>query len=285
MTRPRQRVVLHVGLPKTGTTYLQAVLAHHRDALREAGVLYPFVRPQAMFLGAVEVRGSREKFGLTAEDVAGTWQALCDRVLSHAGYERDQPRGPGRRRARRDRGGAGAPGGDRRRRRGHRTRPGPPGHRALAGGGQARRHPLVRRARARPAPGRCPGRGAAALLARPGLRRGAAPVGDGGPGRTRPPGRGAAAGRRARRAVAAVRGGVRHQPGGRGRRRCRRRGPGQPLADDRGDRPAAGGQPGARRSAHAARARPASSSGSWRRVGWPTDRVRRRGRPPPWPTS
>ena len=73
-------MVLHVGLPKTGTTYLQAVLAHHRDALREAGVLYPFVRPQAMFLGAVEVRGSREKFGLTAEDVAGTWQALCDRV-------------------------------------------------------------------------------------------------------------------------------------------------------------------------------------------------------------
>ncbi len=88
MTRPRPpmtRVVLHVGLPKTGTTYLQALLAHHRDALREAGVLYPFVKPQAMFLGAVEVRGSRDKFGLSAEDVAGTWQALCDRVLSHAG--------------------------------------------------------------------------------------------------------------------------------------------------------------------------------------------------------
>ena len=116
--------------------------------------------------------------------------------------------------------------------------------------------------RARPAPGRCPGRGAAALLARPGLRRGAAPVGDGGPGRTRAPGRGAAAGRGARRAVAAVRGGVRHQPGGRGRRRCRRRGPGQPLADDRGDRPAAAGQPGARRSAHAARARPARQAGA-----------------------
>ena len=85
MTRPRPtmtRVVLHVGLPKTGTTYLQAVLAHHRDALREAGVLYPFVRPQAMFLGAVEVRGSREKFGLTAEDVAGTWQA---RPISEVG--------------------------------------------------------------------------------------------------------------------------------------------------------------------------------------------------------
>ena len=78
-------MVLHVGLPKTGTTYLQAVLAHHRDALREAGVLYPFVRPQAMFLGAVEVRGSREKFGLAAEDVAGAWAALCERVQTHDG--------------------------------------------------------------------------------------------------------------------------------------------------------------------------------------------------------
>jgi hypothetical protein len=86
MTRPvGARVVLHVGLPKTGTTYLQAVLAQHRDALREEGVLYPFVKPQAMFLGAVEVRGSHEKFGLGEADVAGSWQALSDRVRSHDG--------------------------------------------------------------------------------------------------------------------------------------------------------------------------------------------------------
>jgi hypothetical protein len=89
MTRPgthvASRVVLHVGLPKTGTTYLQEVLVRNRDGLRDAGVLYPFVKPQAMFLGAVEVRGSHEKFGLTAADVAGTWRALCDRVLEHDG--------------------------------------------------------------------------------------------------------------------------------------------------------------------------------------------------------
>jgi hypothetical protein len=86
MTRPDgRRVVLHVGLPKTGTTYLQAVLAHHREALREVGVLYPFVKPGAMFLGAVEVRGSHEKFGLAEADVAGSWQALADRVRAHDG--------------------------------------------------------------------------------------------------------------------------------------------------------------------------------------------------------
>lgn len=81
----RQRVVLHVGLPKTGTTYLQALLAEHRDELRAAGVLYPFLRPGAMFHGAVEVRGSQEKFGLAEHEVAGTWDALCARARDFAG--------------------------------------------------------------------------------------------------------------------------------------------------------------------------------------------------------
>ena len=78
-------MVLHVGLPKTGTTYLQALLAGHRQPLREAGVLYPFVKPQAMFLGAIEVRGSREKFGLAEADVSGTWAALCERAKTYDG--------------------------------------------------------------------------------------------------------------------------------------------------------------------------------------------------------
>ncbi len=79
------RVFLHVGLPKTGTTYLQGLMAEHRDELRAAGVLYPFVRPGAMFHGAVELRGSAEKFGLAAADVAGTWDALCARARDFAG--------------------------------------------------------------------------------------------------------------------------------------------------------------------------------------------------------
>lgn len=77
---PAPRVVLHVGLPKTGTTYLQSLLAGHRDELRAAGVLYPFVRPGAMFHGAVEVRGSRDKFGLSAEQVTGAWATVCGRA-------------------------------------------------------------------------------------------------------------------------------------------------------------------------------------------------------------
>lgn len=80
-----QRVVLHVGLPKTGTTYLQALLAANRQQLRDAGVLYPNLGPGAMFRGAIEVRGSHAKFGLSADEVAGTWQSLCDRARSFPG--------------------------------------------------------------------------------------------------------------------------------------------------------------------------------------------------------
>src|SRR6187200_1538854 len=38
-----------------------------------------------MFLGAVEVRDSREKFGLAAADVVGAWAALCERAQTHLG--------------------------------------------------------------------------------------------------------------------------------------------------------------------------------------------------------
>jgi hypothetical protein len=84
-TGPGRKVVLHVGLPKTGTTYLQALLAEHRDELRTRGVLYPFLRPGGMFHAAVEVRGSHEKFGLDPDAIAGSWAALCERARGYDG--------------------------------------------------------------------------------------------------------------------------------------------------------------------------------------------------------
>lgn len=45
MTR---RVILHVGAMKTGTSFVQSVLATHREALADVGVSYPAGSPQAV---------------------------------------------------------------------------------------------------------------------------------------------------------------------------------------------------------------------------------------------
>ncbi len=79
------RVVVHVGLPKTGTTWIQGLLSQHRSQLAAAGVNYPRGRPGLMFRGAVDVRGSREKFGLTADQVEGAWVELCAAAARHPG--------------------------------------------------------------------------------------------------------------------------------------------------------------------------------------------------------
>lgn len=79
----QQRLTLHVGLPKSGTTYLQGLLASHRDQLRAAGAVYPFVRPEAMFRAAVELRRQYDVWGLPAagpDGVDGTWERLLARV-------------------------------------------------------------------------------------------------------------------------------------------------------------------------------------------------------------
>ena len=139
-------MVLHVGLPKTGTTYLQAAArAAPRRAARARRALP--VREAAGDVpgrgrGAGEPREVRAHRGRRRRHLAGA-------LRPGAGARRpgrDQPRDPRAVRARRDRPRARAAGRRRPRRRRHRTRPGPAGGRALAGGGQARRHPVVRRA-------------------------------------------------------------------------------------------------------------------------------------------
>lgn len=94
-----QRLYLHVGLPKTGTTFLQTVLKHHRDVLEERGFCYPFVRRSGMFFASVEMTGSAGRWGLDPSDVEGTFDALLERgrehggtvVLSHEGFGKATP--------------------------------------------------------------------------------------------------------------------------------------------------------------------------------------------------
>jgi hypothetical protein len=80
-----QRLTLHVGLPKSGTSFLQALLAENREALRSAGHVYPFIRREGMFHAAVELLGQHERWGLPPETVDGSWDRLLTRVREFGG--------------------------------------------------------------------------------------------------------------------------------------------------------------------------------------------------------
>jgi hypothetical protein len=59
MTARRPRLYLHIGTPKTGTTYLQDVCWHNRQLLASEGVLYPGVHPESQFYAVNEVMTNR----------------------------------------------------------------------------------------------------------------------------------------------------------------------------------------------------------------------------------
>jgi hypothetical protein len=71
------RVYLHIGAPKTGTTYLQAVCARNREQLRLAGVLYPDAFGDAHHKAVWDLRetpGQRE----AVKGIEGSWDRLVD---------------------------------------------------------------------------------------------------------------------------------------------------------------------------------------------------------------
>jgi hypothetical protein len=80
----RQRVFLHIGSPKTGTTYLQEVLWTNRDTLREAGVSYPGSRADAHFLATQDLR-ELVWHGHVDEAVPGAWDRIVTEVRTWPG--------------------------------------------------------------------------------------------------------------------------------------------------------------------------------------------------------
>ncbi len=78
------RVFLHVGTPKTGTTYLQDVMWRNRRELRRRGVHYPGYRPEAHFLAAMDLQGATvEEIG--DPDLPLAWDRLVGQVAAARG--------------------------------------------------------------------------------------------------------------------------------------------------------------------------------------------------------
>ena len=77
-------MVLHVGTPKTGTTYLQDVLWRNRALLRERDVLVPGDVPDAAFLAALDLTHSGWG-GEPHPRSPGRWHALVEETRPYPG--------------------------------------------------------------------------------------------------------------------------------------------------------------------------------------------------------
>src|SRR5262245_7925754 len=74
-----RKVFLHVGVAKTGTTFLQRVMFAHRDALRASGLLYPGSGSGAHFIAALDLRGKDDaKFDHLSPE--GRWDSLASEI-------------------------------------------------------------------------------------------------------------------------------------------------------------------------------------------------------------
>ena len=76
-----RRVFLHVGLPKTGTTYLQQVVWANRDRLRSAGVLVPGFGHREHLWAALDLQ-ERPRLAKRHPDAPGAWQRLVDEAAA-----------------------------------------------------------------------------------------------------------------------------------------------------------------------------------------------------------
>lgn len=68
-----RRVFLHIGLPKTGTTFLQTTMWENRPGLANQGFLYPGRNRMEHYRASQEVRGASDK---AMGKHAGTWARL-----------------------------------------------------------------------------------------------------------------------------------------------------------------------------------------------------------------
>ncbi len=82
MTEPR-RVLVHVGAPKTGTSFVQDVLWLNRETLAAEGILYPADRFDEHFLAALDLM--ELPWGGLETQAVGAWDRLAQRVREWQG--------------------------------------------------------------------------------------------------------------------------------------------------------------------------------------------------------
>jgi hypothetical protein len=79
-----RRVFVHIGAPKTGTTYLQQVLDANRERLAHDGVLYPDLGLDAHHTAAWSLRPEQAD-GFDVSRFRGSWERLVEQVNQWSG--------------------------------------------------------------------------------------------------------------------------------------------------------------------------------------------------------
>jgi len=77
-----QRVYFHIGLPKSGTTFLQTTMWHNRRHLAAQGFLYPGTKRMDHYHASQEVRGAPAS---RVGEGAGSWQRLVAELAAWEG--------------------------------------------------------------------------------------------------------------------------------------------------------------------------------------------------------
>jgi hypothetical protein len=73
----RPKIFLHIGEPKTGTTFLQQVMWRNRSELAARGVVLPGHHPQDHFRASQDLRGIAKLAGDPAGSWTGEWEILA----------------------------------------------------------------------------------------------------------------------------------------------------------------------------------------------------------------
>jgi hypothetical protein len=81
---PGKRVVVHIGAPKSGTTYLQQVLWKNRDVLGANGIGYPLEAPREHFAATMDLR-EMTWGGRRDPEWDGAWDRIAERAREWPG--------------------------------------------------------------------------------------------------------------------------------------------------------------------------------------------------------
>ena len=78
-----KKVLVHVGAPKTGTSFVQDLLFQNRERLATQGILYPADRFDAHFLAALDLM--KLSWGGLEQQAVGRWDRLAEQVRGFDG--------------------------------------------------------------------------------------------------------------------------------------------------------------------------------------------------------